>query len=249
MIVTSIKTKKVSRSDTIHQILDASLPEIFEKSIVIITSKIISVCQGRVVKNTGQTDKKKLVVKEADLYLNDTYPTPYGHTITVKNHILVPSAGIDESNANGDLILHPRNVQQVAVSIWQYLRKKHNLGEIGVLITDSHTMPLTWGVTGVGLAWCGFEAINDYVGKPDIYGRNLQHTEASILNGLASSAVVVMGEGNEQTPLALITDVPFVRFQNRPPTAKELKIMHTTLEKDIYASLLTSVKWEKGGKI
>ena len=39
-------------------------------------------------------------------------------------------------------------------------------------------------------------------------------TKVDVVNALASAAVLVMGEGAEQTPLAVISDVPFVEFQN-----------------------------------
>jgi len=56
----------------------------------------------------------------------------------------------------------------------------------------------------------------------------------------------VMGEGKEQTPLAVIEDVPFVKFQNKNPSKKELKNFHINMEDDLYGPLLKSVKWIKG---
>ena len=83
------------------------------------------------------------------------------------------------------------------------------------------------------------------VGEGDlIFSDELNH--ASIIDGLASSAVTVMGEGNEQTPLALIKDVPFITFQDCPPTKEEIEALTIKPEDDIYAPLLTSVKWKSG---
>ena len=50
----------------------------------------------------------------------------------------------------------------------------------------------------------------------------MQMTKSNVVDALAESAVAVMGEGSEQTPLAIIRDVPFVQFQDRNPTNKEL---------------------------
>ena len=75
------------------------------------------------------------------------------------------------------------------------------------------------------------------------------HAEKSnIADSLATAAVTVMGEGNEQQPLAIIEDLPFVAFQDRNPTAKELEELKIKLEDDVYASLLTSVTWKTGMK-
>ena len=57
-----------------------------------------------------------------------------------------------------------------------------------------------------------------------------------------------MGEGKEQTPLALITDVPFVQFQSRNPTNDEITNLRIDIADDMYAPLLTKADWKKGGR-
>ncbi len=249
MQVTPYKTHKITAGENLHEILDKYLPRLTEKSIVVITSKIISICQNNVLKNDGTIDKKELIKQEADWYFEDDNLTRYGTVIpTIKDDILIANAGIDESNANGDFVLWPKKIDQTTNDLWHYLREKHGLKELGVLITDSRITPLRWGVSGVGISWCGFAALKDYRGKPDIFGRMLRMAQESILDGLAASAVVVMGEGDEQMPLSAITEIPFVTFQDRPPTQEERTMMHITLSDDMYGKLLTSVEWEEGGR-
>lgn len=247
MDITPIKTEKITPGALLHSILDHYLPPLQEKDIVVVTSKIVSICQGRVIKNDGKVDKYDLIRREAQYYLEEGSFAKYGIILTVKDQTLIASSGIDESNGDGYFVLWPKEPHQVAANIWQYLRKKFNLKSLGVLITDSHTTPLRWGTTGIGLAWCGFQALKDYIGTPDIFGRKLQVTKASILDGLAAAAVVTMGEGNEQTPLALIRRARFVNFMNRPPTAREVKSLQISLKQDIYAPLIDSPKWRRGG--
>ena len=122
------------------------------------------------------------------------------------------------------------------------LKSKH----IGVVISDSKTTPLRWGTTGTSIAHSGFLAVNDFIGKPDVFGRNLTMTKVNVADALACAAVLTMGESNEQQPLAIIEDVPFVHFQDRNPTLQELNDLHIPIEDDIYAPLLTSVDWMKG---
>jgi dihydrofolate synthase / folylpolyglutamate synthase len=55
-----------------------------------------------------------------------------------------------------------------------------------------------------------------------------------------------MGEGAEQTPIAILTDLPFVDFQDRDPTAEELANVIIPLDEDLFAPFLTSVQWQKG---
>jgi F420-0:gamma-glutamyl ligase len=66
------------------------------------------------------------------------------------------------------------------------------------------------------------------------------------MDALAAAAVLVMGEGSEQTPLAVISDLPFVSFQEREPAAEELQQLRIAHEDDIYSPLLMSVPWHKG---
>jgi putative folate metabolism gamma-glutamate ligase len=229
-------------------ILDTYLPPLAEGDVLAVTSKIVSICQGRVVKKSDNVDKHALARREAQYYLE---PGSGRHPIllTITRNILIATAGIDESNGDGSYILWPDHVQEVAQTIWEHLREKHRLTQVGVLITDSHTSPLRRGVTGLGLAWCGFRAINNYTGALDVFGRPLRVTTTNVLDGLAAAAVLTMGEGAEQTPLALIRDVPFVSFQERPPNEEEHDEMRIAVEDDLYAPLLQAVEWQAGGAL
>lgn len=248
MLVSPIHTEAIVVGDDLYATLDRFLPILKERSILIITSKIVSICEGAVVKNDGTSDKHTLIKREADAYLDAPLSQTYGVTITTKDSKLVANAGIDESNGNGYFILWPRDPFLSTATIWEYLRKKYHLTDLGIIITDSHVIPLQWGTRGRALAWCGLEPLKNYIGTPDIFGKNLHATKASIIDGLAAAAVAVMGEGNEQTPLAVIKDIPFVSFVNRPPNKKEIESLAIDPKDDVYAPLLTSVQWKTSNR-
>jgi F420-0:gamma-glutamyl ligase len=63
---------------------------------------------------------------------------------------------------------------------------------------------------------------------------------------LAAAATVVMGEGAEQTPLAVIGGADFVVFQEQDPTADEIHDVKLTMEEDLFAPFLTLAAWKKG---
>lgn len=232
-------------------LIDQYLHEIKERSVIAITSKVVSICEGRVVKMANgrneNKQKEKLIEEEAEWYLPAS-ENQYGVSITIKNNIVIASAGIDESNGDGHYILWPKDPQHSANEIRAYLAKSRGLREVGVIITDSRLSPLRWGVTGVGIAHSGFQAINDMIGKPDIFGRPLHVTKVNILDGLAASAVFVMGESNEQTPIAVIEEIPHVVFQDRNPTQQELEMLKISMEEDIFAGILNKADWRKGKK-
>lgn len=246
MHVKSYKTHVVTEKDSLVKIITQHVANIPEKSILVITSKILSVFQNRIIPKNAVNNKFQLIQQEADLYLEGDYAKNYGVCLTIKNGILIPTAGIDESNSDGNYILYPVNIQAEVIKIWKALKEAYQCTELGVLITDSHTTPLRRGVTGIALGWCGFAPLYNYIGKPDIYGNLLKCTQLNILDGLAAAAVFVMGEGNEQTPLALITDVEKVVFQDRSPTEEEVKSISILLHEDLYAPLINAVDWKKG---
>ena len=243
MQCSSIKTHKVSTNESLESILDQYVTNLNDGDILAITSKIVSLCQGRVVEKSS-VSKRDLIAREADSVLQTDY-NPYDLYLTIKDNILIPSAGIDESNSNGVYILYPQNLQAVAHNVWKHLTTKFSIENLGVIITDSHTTPMRRGVTGITLGWCGFEPLCSYVNKPDIYGNFLHVTQINILDALASSAVFMMGEGAEQTPLATIRNAPKIKFTSRAPTGEEEKSVTISMEEDLYAPLLMNAKWTK----
>jgi len=247
MNIQPVKTPKItSGSHEIFAVLDAAIPSLPEKSVVVVTSKIVSLCEGRTVK-IGEADKNNLIKQESEQYI-PTEMNPLGVTLTITQNLLVPSAGIDESNGNGYYILWPEDPQKSAVMIRSHLADKFGLTDLGILITDSRTTPLRWGVSGIALSYSGFSGLNDFIGKPDLFGRKMEMTMTNVADGLAAAAVVVMGETNEQTPIAIITDVDFVHFDEKKPTQQELEVWQIPMDIDLYGPLLSRGPWKKGGK-
>jgi dihydrofolate synthase / folylpolyglutamate synthase len=247
MIIKTIQTRPItSGSCELVDVLDESITELPERCVVAIAAKIVALCEGRTVPMEG-ADKEALIRQETDFYLPSS-SNPYGVTLSIARHHLVASGGIDESNGNGQYVLWPEDLQASANMVREHLCAKHKVKDIGVVITDSTTRPFQWGTTGLGIACSGFEPLKDYRGTEDIFGRTLVYHTSNIMNGLAAAAVTQMGEGDERTPLALITDIPFVKFQNRNPSREELAALLVTLDEDVYAPFLRSVPWEKGGR-
>lgn len=233
MIVTPIKTRRVLVSgQTIQAVLDEHLPPLKEGSIVAVTSKIVSLCEGRVV--SMDEPLEEVVIKEADFYLPADIEN-YNQRFTITRHTLTARAGIDLSPQNNYYILLPQDPQATANSLRRHLANKFGLKNIGLIITDSISTPLRRGVTGISIAHSGFAALNDY-----------RASRANVAGGLAAAAVVVMGEGSETTPLAVISDLPLVEFQDRDPTTEELRDLYVNKDQDFFAPFINSVEWQKG---
>lgn len=244
MQITAIKTHKISPNEDLFGILDKYLPKLANKTVVAVTSKIVAICEGRVVP-IEISDKDQLIEKEAQYFL-PREENPYHVSLTITHNMLAASAGIDESNGNGQYILWPKDLQKSANSIREYLVKKHKLKQVGVILTDSKTTPMRWGVTGICLAYSGFIPLHDLIGMPDLFGKPLEFTKVSVIDCLASAAILEMGETNEKTPLTILTNIKQIKFVSHNPTQKELESIKITMDKDLYGQFLKKANWKKG---
>lgn len=246
MKVTVYKTPKItSRSHDLFELLDAALPDLTEGCVVAVAAKIVSLCEGRVVP-VGSVDKDDLIREQSQWLVPRT--GPYNISFAITHNILIPTAGIDESNSDDHYILWPEDSQASANAIREHLAHKHGLKRVGVVITDSTSRPLQRGTTGIATAHSGFAALKDYVGQPDIFGRIMQFQNSNYANGLAAAAVTLMGEGSEQTPIALLEDLPFIEFQPRNPTGQERENLRIDREDDLFWPILKDAPWQKGQK-
>ena len=116
-----------------------------------------------------------------------------------------------------------------------------------MLITDSTIFPSRWGTLGVAIGYSGFSPIKNYIGENDIFGKEMKVSKSNIAGGLASAAVLIMGEGDEQTPIAIIEDVPFVDFQTADPSPEEVSGYYVSpLEDEPFVPFFNSVPWLPG---
>ncbi len=218
--------------ERIISFIQEHVKQLKENSILVITSKIVALGEGRTAIIETIKTKEEYIRSESEYAV----PTKYAW-LTIKDGVVMAAAGIDESNANGKLILLPKNSFLSAEKLRKSLQEIYKIKNLGILITDSRTLPLRAGVTGVALGYAGFKGIKDYRGKPDIFGRKFKVSRVDVADSLATAAVFTMGEGNERKPLAVITDseVSFCENVNR----NELRI---AIEDDMYAPLFTNIK-------
>ena len=228
MKIKAIKTRIFLENEDLTSFILKYLKKVPENSVLVVTSKIVALSEGRVVVYKNEKQKISLIKSESDFAIKAK-----GVWLTMKDGMLLANAGIDESNACGKLIMLPKDSFKITDKIRKVLIKKFKLKNLGVVITDSGLLPLRSGAVGIALGYAGFEGVRNYVGKKDIFGRVLKMSKTDVVDSLATSAVLCMGEGNERKPLAIITDAP-VLFKNKI-NKKEIKI---SKKEDIYAPLL-----------
>lgn len=230
---TPIQTRLVHPpKDEIWDILEA-LPSLQEKDILFITSKILGIHQGRCVP-CDEVDKTDLIKQEADYFLPYEHPSGFNVNLTITDNILIPAAGIDASNADDHYIMWPKGTDKLCHEIRSFLCKRDGLTDLGIISTDSHTMPLRYGVTGISTGLAGVEPLKDFRGQKDLFGRELALTQVNQVDALTAMAVLLMGESDECTPIVLLRGYDKIVF-NEKASMKDFKIEP---EVDLYTPLL-----------
>ncbi len=246
MIIKAINTRKfIPPKDDLWELLSA-IKSLKENSVVAVTSKVVSIGEGRCIP-ISQADKDDLVKQEADKYLPRQFVPEELVMYTLKNNMLIASAGIDESNGKGYYILWPKDPNISAKKIWQFLINKFKLKNLGIIITDSRLIPLRGGVVGYSIGYFGFKPIKSYIGKLDLFGREFKMETSNIPDSLASAAVLEMGEGKESQPIVIISDIPDIKFINKKYIDTGDNSFEIEEKKDVFYPFLSSVKWVKGG--
>ena len=232
MHITTIKTSIFKKNDSLDTFIKAHIPTLQEGDVVVITSKIVALSEGRLGK---VEDKEKIIVRES----KEVIQIPWAY-LTRMNDGWGINAGVDESNADAELILLPKNPNKTAEVLLHKLKKYYSIQKLGILITDTRSVPLRVGTIGRAIGYAGFKPLKNYIGKDDLFGRKSRVTQSNIPDALAASATFVMGEGNEQTPLAVVSGAP-IQFTSKALSEK-MKHLSLSPEKDIFSQIYKKTK-------
>lgn len=220
--------------DDLLEVLDVSLPKLQEGDVLVVTSKVVAIYEGRCIPIEG-ADKEALVRTEADATF---YPKHRGKPLTMTNHALISSAGIDESNGEGYYILLPKDSFASAKKIHGHILATQNLTRLGVVITDSHSLPFRYGALSVALGCWGFKPIESHTGRPDLFNRLMQYSKTNIPDSIAAATTLVTGECDESQPITIVRDIPNLVFSDENPQGD----FFVPYDQDIYQDLFKDFK-------
>ncbi len=244
----AIKTPRLTTGCDLLAVIAEAIPTLEERSVLVVTSKVVSLWENAAVAEPRtRAEKEAIIFSQAQQYTPPSV-SKMSTILTISGNMLSVNAGVDESNVESGLLLLPENAYASAQKIWHFLREQYNVKEVGVVITDSVSMPLLWGVVGRALSHCGFEPLFNRIGENDLYGREIKMTQMAISQGIAAAAVLEMGEVAESTPLCLVTDITAITFQDSPPTQAEIDAYAIDVDDDVFGPLLKNAPWQKGGK-
>lgn len=180
--------------------------ELQNGDIIIVTQKIVSKAEGKIVSidPTNPLSHKPLVEEESVRILRRRGELIISET---KHGFVCANAGIDLSNVErGTAALLPDDSDRSARRIRDGIRGRFGV-DVGVIVSDTFGRPWRRGVTDVAIGSAGVQAILDLRGTPDALGREMQVTEVALVDELACAAELVMGKSTG-IPVAVIRGGP-----------------------------------------
>lgn len=231
MNLTPIHTDIFRERQDLPAFITRFLPSVTEKTVLAVASKLVCLWKGLSVAYESTAQKEALIRQESTAALQ----TPLAW-LTVKAGMVMTNAGIDESNADGKLLLLPQDCYACAEELRTALRAHYGVKELGIVITDSMILPLRAGVIAGAVGYAGFQGVKDLRGKADIFGKKLTVTLVDAADTLASAAALCMGEADETCPLCVIERAPVVFTAHTRPQE-----MHYPAKDDLYAPLFKAV--------
>jgi F420-0:gamma-glutamyl ligase len=220
--------------DNLFEVIDTSLTDVRDGDVVIITSKVVAIHEGRCIP-IENTDKEALVRTEADFLF---YPTHHKKPLTITNNALISASGIDESNGEGYYILLPEDSYASAKKIRDHLIRRDGLSNLGVIITDSHSLPFRYGAMSVSIGCWGFRPIDSHIGRIDIFGRVMKYSKTNLPDAIAAGATLVSGECDEVQPIQIARGIPNLVWSDDDPRPQFI----IPPEEDIYRDLYRDFK-------
>ncbi|GAA1959931.1 coenzyme F420-0:L-glutamate ligase [Agromyces allii] len=194
-----------------------------EGDILVITSKIVSKAEGRVV---AAADREQAITDET-VRVVATREYEGGVTRIVENRqgIIGAAAGVDASNApDGTVLLLPIDPDASARALATGIRALTGIS-IGVILSDTLGRPWRDGQTDIAIGAAGVHVFDDLRGATDAAGKPLAVTMPCVADEIAGAAELVKGK-SAGVPVAVVRglgryvgelDLPGARSIQRPP--------------------------------
>jgi coenzyme F420-0:L-glutamate ligase/coenzyme F420-1:gamma-L-glutamate ligase len=182
--------------DDLAAALAAAAPWLEDGDVVVVTSKVFSKTEGRLVPAPSDPEARDALRRELVDAETERVLARRGRTLIVagKLGIVQAAAGVDGSNVRrNELALLPADPDASAARLRADLRRLRGV-EVAVVVTD--TMGRTWrvGQTDVAIGSAGLPVLHRYEGMHDAEGNELLVTEVALADELAAAADLVKGK-------------------------------------------------------
>jgi len=194
--------------------------------ILVVAQKIVSKAEGRVfqLKNVKPSEKAKKLARttlkdpnfvELVLQASRKVVKASSDTLIVENEngLICINAGIDKSNVQGEdsYALLPRDSDDSARRIRQRIMELTGK-QVAVIISDTYSRPFRKGQVEFAIGIAGIYPFRDYRGEKDLYNYVLKVKNIAIVDEIAAAAELVMGQGSEGIPVAVVKNFSRVKL-------------------------------------
>jgi coenzyme F420-0:L-glutamate ligase / coenzyme F420-1:gamma-L-glutamate ligase len=208
---------EVAPGDDLAALIAGAAPWLRDGDVLVVTSKIVSKAEGRLVPVPAGASDREQARQEAISAETARTVASRGPTRIVATHhgFVMAAAGVDNSNVDRDqLVLLPKDPDASARSLRASLAERHGR-RVAVVISDTAGRPWRNGLTDLALGAAGIAPLRDYRGRTDPYGNELSLTEMAVVDELAAAADLVKGK-TDRVPVAVVRGLPGTGQQDGP---------------------------------
>jgi len=183
--------------------LIAGAVDLVDGDVVVVTQKVVSKAEDRLVDIDPEVGHRPLVERESVRILRRRGDLVIAET---EHGFVCANAGVDLSNVEaGQAALLPIDSDRSARRIRDALRHRFSV-DVAVVVSDTFGRPWRRGVTDVAIGCAGLRPVVDLRGTTDALGRELQVTEVAVVDEIAAAAELVMGKA-AGVPVAVVRGI------------------------------------------
>ncbi|MFF8016583.1 coenzyme F420-0:L-glutamate ligase [Streptomyces sp. NPDC007929] len=194
---------EVVAGDDLAKLIAAAEPGLADGDVLLVTSKIVSKAEGRIVRATDReaaidAETVRVVARRGALRIVEN-----------RQGLIMAAAGVDASNTpSGTVLLLPEDPDASARAIRDGLRDALGV-DVGVVVTDTFGRPWRAGLTDVAIGAAGVRVLDDLRGGTDAYGNPLSATVVATADELAAAGDLVKGKA-AGLPVAVVRGLAHV---------------------------------------
>jgi coenzyme F420-0:L-glutamate ligase / coenzyme F420-1:gamma-L-glutamate ligase len=188
---------EIGPGDDLAGIVAMHAPDLLDGDIVVVTSKVVSKSEGRLVDGESRdaaidAETVRVVARRGATRIVET-----------RHGFVLAAAGVDASNVPpGKVALLPTDPDASAARLRAGLRRLLRV-DVGVLITDTMGRPWRMGLVDVTIGAAGVAVLDDHRGRVDEYGHALEMTVTALADEIAAAAELVKGK-LDRVPVAIV---------------------------------------------
>ena len=191
---------EIAAGANLAKLIVAAAPDLADGDILVVTSKIVSKAEGRVV----SAAREDAIAAETVRVVARRGPTTIAQT---RHGLVLAAAGVDRSNtAPGTVVLLPEDPDRSARDLRRAVADLAGV-TVGVLITDTMGRPWRNGQTDNAIGAAGLRPLRDHRGEPDTFGNVLDVTVAAVADEIAAAGDLAKGKTG-QVPVAVVRGLP-----------------------------------------